>query len=161
MLKFKNVDVSVCRRFDLSTFWFVDVLVCRRFGLSTFRLVDVSVCRRFGLSTFWLSTFRCVDVLTSNRQPNSFVLTKSFYKMHRTSTRFARWMINFSINLPKHNYSTEITIYQPSWVCILPTHLAAWGWERGYHRSSLTESCILPKWSMIRLTAATRCWHNE
>ena len=66
------VDVSACRRFGLSTFWFVDVSVCRRFGLSTFRFVDVSVCRRFGcrrfgLSTFWLSTFRCVDVLTSNR----------------------------------------------------------------------------------------------
>ena len=60
------VDVSVCRRFGLSTFWFVDVSVCRRFGLSTFWFVDVSVCRRFGLSTFWLSTFRFVDVLTSN-----------------------------------------------------------------------------------------------
>ena len=63
---FWSVDVLVCRRFGLSTFWSVDVLVCRRFGLSTFRFVDVSVCRRFGLSTFWLSTFRFVDVLTSN-----------------------------------------------------------------------------------------------
>ena len=68
------VDVLVCRRFGLSTFWSVDVLVCRRFGLSTFWFVDVSVCRRFGLSTFrsvdvlvcrrfGLSTFRFVDVL--------------------------------------------------------------------------------------------------
>ena len=48
-----SVDVSVCRRFGLSTFRFVDVLVCRRFGLSTFRFVDVLVCQRFGLSTFW------------------------------------------------------------------------------------------------------------
>ena len=43
-----------------------EVLFCRRFGLSTFWFVDVSVCRRFSLSTFWLSTFRFVDVLTSN-----------------------------------------------------------------------------------------------
>ena len=62
------VDVLVCRRFGLSTFRFVDVSVCRRFGLSTFRCVDVLVCRRFGLSTFRLSTFRFVDVLTSNRR---------------------------------------------------------------------------------------------
>ena len=62
-----DVDISVCRRFGLSTFWSVDVLVCRRFGLSTFWFVNVSVCRRFGLSTFWLSTFRFVDVLTSYR----------------------------------------------------------------------------------------------
>ena len=39
--RFGFVEVSVCRRFGLSTFWFVDVLVCRRFGLSTFRFVDV------------------------------------------------------------------------------------------------------------------------
>ena len=63
---FRFVDVSVCRRLGLSTFWFVDVSVCRRFGLSTFWFVDVSVCRRFSLSTFWLSTFRFVNVLTSN-----------------------------------------------------------------------------------------------
>ena len=56
------VDVLVCRRFGLSTFWFVDVLVCRRFGLSTFRFVDVLVCRRFGLSTF-----RFVDVSVCRR----------------------------------------------------------------------------------------------
>ena len=55
-----NNEVSVCRRFGLSTFRSVDVLVCRRFGLSTFWSVDVLVCRRFGLSTF-----RFVDVLTS------------------------------------------------------------------------------------------------
>ena len=72
------VDVSVCRRFVLSTFWFVDVLVCRRFGLSTFRFVDVLVCRRFGLSMFrfvdvlvcrrfGLSTFWFVDVLVCRR----------------------------------------------------------------------------------------------
>ena len=61
------VDVSVCRRFGLSTLWFVDVSICRRLGLSTFWFVDVSVCRGFGLSTFWLSTFRFVDVLTSNQ----------------------------------------------------------------------------------------------
>ena len=64
------MDVLVCQRFGLSTFWFVDVSVCRRFGLSTFWFVDVSVCRRFGLSTFWLSTFRFVDVLTSYQQVN-------------------------------------------------------------------------------------------
>ena len=73
-----SVDVSVCRRFGVSTFWPVDVLVCRRFVLSTFRLVDVLVCRRFGLSTFrfvdvlvcrrfGLSTFRFVDVLVCRR----------------------------------------------------------------------------------------------
>ena len=61
---FRSVDVLVCRRFGLSTCWFIDVLVCRCFGLSTFWSVDVSVCRRFGLSTFWFSTFRFVDVLT-------------------------------------------------------------------------------------------------
>ena len=60
--EFSSVDV-----FGLSTFRSVDVSVCRRFGLSTFWFVDVSVCPRLGLSTFWLSTFRFVDVLTSNR----------------------------------------------------------------------------------------------
>ena len=59
---FWDVDVLVCRRFGLSTFWFVDVLVCRRFGLSTFRSVDVLVCRRFSLSTFWF-----VDVSVCRR----------------------------------------------------------------------------------------------
>ena len=62
MSTFRFVDVSVCRRFGLST-----VLVCRRFGLSTFRSVDVSVCRRFGcrrfgLSTFWPVTIRRIKV---------------------------------------------------------------------------------------------------
>ena len=73
MSTFWFVDVSVCRRFGLSTFRFVDVSVCRHFGLSTFWFVDVSVCRRFGLSTFWLSTFRFVDVLTSNHCSASYV----------------------------------------------------------------------------------------
>ena len=76
---FRLVDVLVCRRFGLSTFWFVDVSVCRRFGLSTFRLVDVSVCRRFGLSTFRLSTFRCVDVLTSNRLIHTWICSIFMY----------------------------------------------------------------------------------
>ena len=53
-----SVDVSVCRRFGLSTFRFVDVLVCRRFG-----------CRRFGLSTFWPVTFE----LGKSRNPEGFI----------------------------------------------------------------------------------------
>ena len=61
------VDVSVCRRFGLSTFWFVDVLDCRRFGLSTFRFVDVLVCRRFGLSTFRFVDVLVVDVSVCRR----------------------------------------------------------------------------------------------
>ena len=59
--------VSECQRFVLSTFRFVVVLVCRCSGLSTLWFVNVLVCRRFGLPIFWLSTFRFVDVLTSNR----------------------------------------------------------------------------------------------
>ena len=62
MPKLNSVDVSVCRRFRLTTFWFVDVLVCPHFGLSTFWFVDVSACRRFGLSTFWF-----VDVSVCRR----------------------------------------------------------------------------------------------
>ena len=47
MVKFESVDVLVCRRFGLSTFWSVDVLVCRRFGLSTFWSYSTSLgCRR-------------------------------------------------------------------------------------------------------------------
>ena len=62
-MKFRSVDVLVCRRFGLSTFWFVDVLVCRRFGLSTFWFVDVLVCRRFGLSTFWPATLMMMMIM--------------------------------------------------------------------------------------------------
>ena len=57
-----SVSLSLCRRFDLSTFWFVDVLVCRRFGLSTFRFVEVSVHWSFGHSTF-----RSVEVSVCRR----------------------------------------------------------------------------------------------
>ena len=64
---FWSVDVLVCRRFGLSTFWFVDVSVCRRFGLSTFRSVDVLVCRRFGLSTFLFVDVLVVDVSVCRR----------------------------------------------------------------------------------------------
>ena len=84
---FCPVDVLVCRRFGLSTFWFVDVPVCRRFGLSTFWSVDVSVCRRFGLSTFWLSTFRFVDVLTSYLCSYSF----PWYNVAMTHCTWLSW----------------------------------------------------------------------
>ena len=53
LLTFWPVDVLVCWRFGLPTFWFVDISVCPHFGWSTFRFVDISVCRSFGLSTFW------------------------------------------------------------------------------------------------------------
>ena len=56
---FLFVDVLVCRRFGLSTFWFVDVFV-----------VDVSVCRRFDqlprlvliLSLINLTGLFCLDL---------------------------------------------------------------------------------------------------
>ena len=56
------VDVSVFRRFSLTTFCFVDVVVCRRFGH-----VDVSVCWRFGLTTFWFVDVLVVDVSVCRR----------------------------------------------------------------------------------------------
>ena len=63
----------------LSTFWFwfVNVSACRRFGLPTFWFVDVSVCQRFRLKTFWLTTFRFVDVLTSNQKNHCSSWTKA------------------------------------------------------------------------------------
>ena len=54
---FRSVDASVCWCFGMSTSWFVDALICRRFGLSTFRYPSVSVCRRFGCRRFGFSTF--------------------------------------------------------------------------------------------------------
>ena len=88
------VDASVCRRIGLSTFWFVDVSVCRRFGLSTFWFVDDSVCRPFGLSTFWLSTFRFVDVLTSNLEIHSMTYMYCCPLNHPVTIYLKKWVHN-------------------------------------------------------------------
>ena len=108
---FRLVDVLVCRRFGLSTFWFVDVSVCRRFGLSTLRLVDFLICRCLGLSTFWLWTFRFVDVLTCNHLFYSFITRNEQNKV----SAFLRHIISITIyacSLQYHSAGSHLTMNQ-------------------------------------------------
>ena len=118
-----TVDVSVCRRFGLSTFWSVDVfvfrcfgmsmfwfvyaLVCRRFALSTFCSVDVSACgrfgcRRFGLSTFWAVTYKMIHFNTS----------KPGYKYgNHFADDIFKWISWILYNLALHEFYLSNIVY--------------------------------------------------